>query len=269
MNENQYRKRWLRRHTQYEKIAYKELIKGFRDLGNSIPFAFMTEDNYEDFLNTNLEQEKFINIYYNIYKQIGVIHGERIGKEINKQIKEFTTDAFLSKFEKDLFTFLLNDVSDRITDVRKTFLEYMRKEIAFLLGDNKTISEVATILTKKINKRNFYRWQSLRIARTETTSASNYASIIAGDVSGVLLDKVWVSAVDNRTRKPPKSEFNHLQMNGVRVPKDEHFKVPFNGSFEKVMFAGDPKASAGNVINCRCSNALVPRRDKDGRIVRT
>ena len=117
MNENQYRKRWLRRHSQYEKIAYKLLMKGFRDLGNSIPFIFMTEDNYEDFLNTNLKQEQFINIYYNLYKEVGTIHGIRVGREINKQIKEFTSNAFLAQFERDLLTFLFDEVEYRITDV--------------------------------------------------------------------------------------------------------------------------------------------------------
>jgi hypothetical protein len=34
------------------------------------------------------------------------------------------------------------------------------------------------------------------------------------------------------------------------------------------MFPGDPKGSAGNVVNCRCSVAQVVRRDKDGNIMR-
>ena len=269
MNENQYRKRWLRRHSQYENIAYKLLIKGFRDLGNSIPFMFMTADNYEEFLITNLKQEQFINIYYELYKEIGTIHGQRVGREINKQIKEFTTNAFLAQFERDLLNFLFSDVSYRINEVRRTFLEYLRKEIAVMLVDGQTMSEIATNITKQVNSKNFYRWQALRIARTETTSASNYSAVIAGGVSGVIIDKVWISSTDARTRRPPKSEFNHILMNGVKVPKDEYFEVPFKGGFEKVMFAGDPKASAGNVINCRCSNALVPRRDENGRIMRT
>jgi len=268
MTEKQYRKQWLRWHGQYEKIAYKELVKGFRDLGNSIPFAFMTTDNYEDFLTTNLKQEQFINIYYNIYREVGLIHGKRVGKQINRQLKEFTIDAFISLFERNLLNYLFDNVTTRIVTVRQTYLEHLREIITFGVNDGKSMSQIATELTKKINQRNFYRWQALRIARTETTASANYASTIAGDVSGVLLDKVWISATDNRTRKPPKSEFNHLQMNGVRIPKQEHFKVPFNGGFEKVMFPGDPKASAGNVINCRCNSALVPRRDKDGRFIR-
>ena len=268
MNENQYRKRWLRQHKQYERRAYKELTKGFRDLGNSIPFEFMTTDNYELILETNLKQEMFFNIYYNLYKDVGTIHGERVGKEINKQIKEFTLNSFLSLFERNLLSWLFDNATTRIVTVRKTYLNYVRDIITFGLNDGKSMSEISTELKLKINQRDFYRWQALRIARTETTAAANYASTVASDISGVVTDKVWISAADARTRRPPESEFNHMKMNGVKVGKDEHFEVPFNGGFEKVMFPGDPKASAGNVINCRCNAAVVPRRDKNGRIVR-
>jgi len=268
MTENQYRKKWLRQHSQYEKLAYKQLLTGFRDLGNSIPFMFMTVDNYSEFLETNLKQEQFINIYYNIYKEVGTIHGARVGRTINKEIKEFTLNAFLSEFERNLIAWLFENATYRVSEVRRTFLEYVRKEIAVMVSNNLTISEISTNLTKQINQRNFYRWQALRIARTETTAAANYASVVAGKVSGVPMDKVWISATDVRTRKPPKSEFNHLVMNGVKVDQDEPFKVPFNGSFQEMQFAGDPNGSASNTINCRCTNALVPKRDKDGRLIR-
>ena len=104
MTENQYRKQWLRWHSQYEKIAYKELVAGFRDLGNSIPFFAMNEDNYDMILDSTFDTNQFFNIYYNIYNQIGVIHGTRVGKQINRQLKEFTLNNFLSLFERELLT---------------------------------------------------------------------------------------------------------------------------------------------------------------------
>lgn len=268
MTEAQYRRQWLRWHNQYEKIAYRELIVGFRDLGNSIPFFAMTEDNYEMILDTNFGNEKFFNIYYNIYNEIGVIHGNRVGKEINKQIKEYNLNTFLSLFERNLLTWLFDNAAERVVTVRRTYLEYLRQLIAFGYSEGKTISEIATDIKRQVNQRGFYRWQALRIARTETTAAANHAAMVSTSSSGVLTQKVWVSAVDARTRRPPKSEFNHIAMNGVKVGKDEPFLVPFNGTTEKVMFPGDPKASPGNVINCRCSIALVPKRDSDGRILR-
>ena len=57
-------------------------------------------------------------------------------------------------------------------------------------------------------------------------------------------------------------------MNLVKVPADQPFKVPSKSGVQDMMYPGDPNGSAGNVINCRCSSAIVPRRDKDGRLIR-
>ena len=269
MTEKQYRRQWLRQHSQYEKIAYKELSKGFKELGNSIPFTNMTADNYELILEGSFNNESFFNIYYEMYNEIGIIHGKRVGRSINKQIKEFTFGSFLSVFEKELLNWLFENLADRVVTVRQSYLEYINKLIANGLQEGKSISKIATELTKKVNQRGFYRWQALRIARTESTAAANYASSKAGSVSGILLEKVWISAADARTRRPPESEFNHLAMNGKRVGEKDYFNVPFRGGFEKLLFPADPKhGSAGNVINCRCNAALVAKRDKDGRIMR-
>ena len=80
--------------------------------------------------------------------------------------------------------------------------------------------------------------------------------VLGGDANG------WVIA-DDGAEDALKRGAEHLV-----VRQDELFEVPTLTGYEKVRFAGDPKASAGNVINCRCNNALVPRRDKNGRIVR-
>ena len=79
------------------------------------------------------------------------------------------------------------------------------------------------------------------------------------------MDKVWVSSIDNRTRRRPEDEFDHVEMNGVRVPLSE----PFIVGGEEMMFPGDPKGSAGNTINCRCTVAQVVRRDSLGNIIFT
>ena len=268
MNEHQYRNRWLRRHKQYERIAYKQFNEGFKSIGNAIPFQFMTKDNYSEILNTSANQELFFNVYFNVYREVGVIHGERIGREINREIKDFTLNTFLSTFQRNLLNWILSNTLTRVVNVRNTYLNYIREVIAKGIQDGKEMSQIVTDIQLALNKRGFYRWQINRIVRTETTAAANYASLQAGTTSGIMLDKIWISATDSRTRTLPKNKYDHLSMNGKRVPKDEPFEVPTLVGFEKIMFAGDPKGSAGNVINCRCSNALVPRRDKNGRIVR-
>lgn len=265
MTITQYRKRWLKQHSQYEKIAYKIFIKHFREISNNIPFTELTEENYIMLIEQSITTNDFIKAYYEMYKDVGIIHGKRIGKSINEQIKDFTLSNFLSLFDKRLLTWLLQNSAYRITTVRLTLIKYIQEVIAFGISDGKSIGQIVNDLKKLINSNNYYRWQMLRIVRTETTAAANYAATTAAEVSGVIVEKVWISSQDVRTRRPPKSIYNHFNMNGIKVGQFEKFNV--NGDF--VLYPGDPKGAASNTINCRCSASLVVKRDKDGRIIRT
>ena len=62
MTEKQFRKRWLRWHSGYEKIVYRKLMKNFREAGNSIPFDFITKDNYEVMFRQSLSTDKMITL---------------------------------------------------------------------------------------------------------------------------------------------------------------------------------------------------------------
>ena len=259
----QYRKQWLRWHNGYERMARIIFQRTFKEIAKDIPFDRMTVGTYKAYLQTHVSKEKIFESYVKVYSEVGTKHGKRVGVQINKQINEknFTIDGFLNEFQRTLINFLVNNEGSRITTVRQSYIQYLTQIMTKGIEEGKTMSMISTDMTKLIKSRNFYRWQALRIARTETTAASNYAATVSSSVSGVLMDKVWISALDERTRE---GKFNHLEMNQKRVPLDK----PFNVSDEKLMFPGDPKGSAGNVINCRCSVAQVVRRDVDGNIMR-
>lgn len=61
------------------------------------------------------------------------------------------------------------------------------------------------------------------------------------------LQKRWLSTGDFRTRD------SHLAAHGQTVPVSDDFVV----GGEKLAFPRDPKGSAGNTINCRCSSIAV------------
>ena len=270
MTQKQYRKQWLNWHSQYEKKVYTILLKHFRNIGLAIPFEYMTPTNYEVIVRSSIKEDSFIPMYLEIYRTIGKVHGKRIGRDINKQLKNFTADAYLTEFEKNIINWLYQNSLTRIESVKKTYVEYLKELISEGIAENKTIREIATDIQKLIKSRNFYRYQALRIARTETTAAANYSSLVAANSSGVVTEKVWISANDSRTRKTPKNEYNHVVMNGIAVEVNEKFKVPSTNNilgYEEMEYAGDPKGSAGNVINCRCANALRPKKDKDGMFI--
>ena len=262
----QYRKQWLKWHDGYERMARIIFQRTFKEIAKNVPFDKMTIGTYKAYLIGYVNKKMIFDSYIKVYEEIGTKHGKRVGRQINKQInqKDFTVDAFLNEFQKTLVKFLVDNEGSRITSVRKSYIQYLTQIISKGVEEGKTLSMIANDMEKLIKSRNFYRWQALRIARTETTAASNYAATVSSSVSGVLMDKVWVSALDARTRQAPDSKFDHYHMNQVKVPLEDAFNV----SGEKLMFPGDPNGSGGNVINCRCSVAQVVRRDSDGNIIR-
>jgi len=143
---------------------------------------------------------------------------------------------------------------------------------------------LASDIHKLIGRRDFYRWQALRIARTESTNTANSAALVAGDSSGLVYDKIWISGHDNRVRHFPDDNFDHRKMDGQVVAKEDYFEtsgVVKDASGNKIPFKeyilhpgadtvkGGGKSSAGNIINCRCTSALIVKRDSNGRIMRT
>jgi uncharacterized protein with gpF-like domain len=261
----QYRKQWIKWHNGYEKRAFRIFIKAFKEIAAGIPFDKITPNTFEAFITFYVSEEKILEAYKKVYLEIGLVHGKRVGRQINKQInkKNFNPEDFASTYELNIAEWLVAYGGERIRTVQKTYISYINSIIANGIKENLTTREIAADLQRKVKSRNYYRWEALRIARTETTTASNYAATVSGSVSGVYMDKVWVSGLDARTRRPPNSVYDHYDMNRKRVKLEEDFIV----SGEKMQYPGAPTGSAGNVINCRCSAAQVVRKDKDGNIM--
>lgn len=98
-----------------------------------------------------------------------------------------------------------------------------------------------------------------RIVRTQMSrvfakSADARAKALAEELKAVGLDKgakglrrQWIATLDSRTRP------DHLAAHGQTVGVDEPFVV----GGERMDYPGDPSASAGNVISCRCRMVTV------------
>lgn len=82
-----------------------------------------------------------------------------------------------------------------------------------------------------------------RIARTETISSSNAASLAMVKMGTDLGFKVWMANIDLRTRK------THISANDQTVPIESQFVV--GGAL--MDYPGDPSGPGEEVINCRCS----------------
>lgn len=264
MNLESHRRQWLRYHRRYERRAYLILRRAFIKAVRDIDLTDATQYNYQNTIKNGIARnQKVIQAaYVELYTNIGLTHGRRVLKAIEKETKSLFSDTF----EREVMRFLFNYGGNRIVSVSQQLADFIIEQIAIEQPKGQSISQIVTNILKK---RSFYRWQLLRIARTETTAAAGYASDSASSTSGIVLEKVWVSATDSRTRVIPEDQYDHLNLNGVRVDDGQPFKVAVrNGGFELLRFPGDPSASAGNTINCRCSVVKVPKRDANGNIMR-
>jgi HK97 family phage portal protein len=99
-----------------------------------------------------------------------------------------------------------------------------------------------------------------RIARTTMTGANGAADVLAWEQSGVVDEREWLAALDDRTRA------DHRDAHGQRVTLDEPFEV----DGEALDYPGDPNGSAENIVNCRCSQIGIvsEKRLRSGRSAR-
>ena len=95
----------------------------------------------------------------------------------------------------------------------------------------------------------FYRAE--RLVRSSYNSAANNAAAAALEEAG-FTKKRWLTSRDSRVRRPEgNSPYDHVSADGQTVPITE----PFIVSGEPLMYPGDRSrgATAGNLINCRCT----------------
>ena len=265
---NQYRKQYARYHKSYEKRALKELRRTFKKWSKNIDFDSLTEVNYETKIKEAINIEEMQSTYLDIYRSIGLVHGERVGKAINLELKAFSLGAFLSAFERNVAKYLFEFGFTRITSIADTFFDDL-KELFSTRLEEQTMQQTAKEVQKIVNKPTFYRWQAQRIARTESTAASNYAAIQVGEVSGFEMVKEWISTIDKRTRTKPEDSFDHLEMDGKQVGLKEQFVLVGKTETDRLYYPGDPQGSASDVINCRCAVAVRPKRNSNGRLIPT
>jgi hypothetical protein len=150
---------------------------------------------------------------------------------------------------------LRGNAGKRITGITETSRKLVAGEIAAGEAAGETIPEIARRL-EQFYLEDVIPNRAMVIARTEVGSAANWAgnfsAVGAAAQADVGMDKEWLSLRDGRTRGTDDGdEFDHVEADGQRVGLEEPFVV----SGERMMYPMDPTlgASAGNIINCRCT----------------
>lgn len=250
---------WEQQRRIYERKAYRIVQSHISSILKAIPYQNATLSTYAFIIDANITEQQIYSMYKEVYNTIGLDYGKKVDKELEKVKK--ANVLFNEYLLKQILLYLSSEGGVKITSVRDTLVADVIKSIQTRLGENATIIDLQNAIQAIISKsQTFYKWQSLRIARTETTSASNFAAFKTAENSDLLLDKVWISVQDDRTRVNP---FDHLDMNNVLQELDK----PFFVGGENIRYPGDAKSSIGNVVNCRCGLRFIPKRDADGMLI--
>lgn len=199
------------------------------------------------------------NVLKELYLEVGITNGAKHVAYLTK-IKARSPIGFNALMTRLLENYFLTELLNTVEEITR----YTKKLISDILIKASTLGEGIQYITEQIQNLDFTYQRSRLIARTETVVAANTGAMLAAQTTGLKLNKVWISARDNRTRRRPRDKYDHLHMDGVTIPKEDLFTV----TNELMMQPGDSKhgARAGNICNCRCTIGFLPIRKKDGSV---
>lgn len=194
----------------------------------------------------------------NLIETVGLFYAKFTTREIVKsQTKGFGLDQEWINLINEYFrTDLLNKAVLPISNTTRAKIFQM---ITDGVQNGWSIDRIAF----ELENSDFPLWRARMIVRTEIQMAQNIGKRVAAEESEFETVKQWISAHDSRTRT------THMEVDGKMVAEDGRFKVrKLKGGFDLMNGPGDPEASAGNIINCRCTSAVVAKRDENGRLIR-
>jgi hypothetical protein len=158
------------------------------------------------------------------------------------------------------------DISRRLASVglnlaqkmSETTRERIRMIIAYGVEQGWSVQEIVKEIRARVTEIN--RNRALTITRTEVGRSANEGKLISAMALGVMVDKIWLTAKDERVRRRPRDKADHLIMHDKQIEVDKRFD---NG----MLIPGDYTAKPQEVINCRCTVVFKVVRDADGKTI--
>jgi len=133
MTRKELRRRWLILHKRYEAKGMRIFRKGIRKTLENIPFDKLETWNYKGYIHIITDTDNIFQAYQELYTTIGVRHGKKIGRSINKEIrkeKNFDPSSFQESYAEFIRSWLFNNGGLRIVSVKEELIEYLIKFIA-------------------------------------------------------------------------------------------------------------------------------------------
>jgi uncharacterized protein with gpF-like domain len=200
-----------------------------------------------------------------VYKTAGLMGAKMQWEELKQSAKQGQKAGSFGRNEQwiqDVINYLKLHLLKFIQDISET----MRQDMINIL--QKGIDEQLSLpeIVKNLQATGLIEARANVIARTEIVRAANVGHSVAAKSFPYEVNKKWSAANDHRTRH------SHVFINGHIVDENDFFEVPvYEGDkrigTEQMLYPGDPNASAGNTINCRCRVLFQAKRDQAGNLI--
>ncbi len=152
------------------------------------------------------------------------------------------------------------NILTKINNIAQTTQRAIAKVVESAINEGGSIEQISREIRQQ-SQGEVNRHRSVVIARTETISAMNKGRRLSMHTSNLLWNKKWIDSPDERTRLSHRL----IAQEDYRPLDNEYWLVTREGSLEPADCPGDPRLSAGNIINCRCTEVYEVQRDAAGR----
>ena len=206
-----------------------------------------------------------------LHLAMGVKMAQISSKVVKRSVKGHYEALEVKSAETDLFSYTIlqylqtQGLDQLAADITQTTKDQIRRYLVQSAEQNLTLPESIVLLRGA----GITDYRAELIARTETGRAANIGSMVGATSTGLVTVKEWIAAKDNRTRRIPRDQFDHLNMDGTKIPMDATFKLQNKkGGFDLMLHPCDSSGSAGDVCNCRCTLGYEAQRDKNGKLLK-
>lgn len=209
--------------------------------------------NVEHIVSQTNRMIKTISIHY---KQIANTMYDKVNDYLNNEksilsFYETKEDSTVEVFWAALGVWIEEQAIEQVTKINNTTKGLLKSIVERGMREGKSLREIAKDIRVIKEITNMHR--AMTIAMTETHSATVYSINKAITATGLVTEREWMNAGDERVRSKP---FDHIAANGERVGVNEKYTK----TGEPLAYPGDPEGSVGNIARCRCLELFLMSR---------
>lgn len=172
-----------------------------------------------------------------------------------------TPDNIEGRWNEDVLNNIGSNTAEKIKNIDDTTKDGIRNIVLDGVNNNKGAPDIADDIAAEYD--NISEGRANTIARTEAVGIGTKASFMsASELFGDDAVKEWCATEDDNTRQ------GHQEVDGTQVKMNETFTVNVYKETKKggaeligtdeMQYPHDESASAGNIINCRCTILYPP-----------